>query len=88
MWWTEAASAKPGVDYVPQGKVVQVFPKGKTSTSFFVKLVPTASRTQPEVFYIAIAEAGRGGQSGQVTRSAVWLPTTHDHSYAMATHGG
>jgi serine/threonine protein kinase len=88
MWWTEPASAKPGVDYVPQGKVVQVFPKGKTSTSFFVKLVPTASRTQPEVFYIAIAEAGRGGSSGQVTRAAVWLPTTHDHSYAMATHGG
>jgi len=88
VWWTEAASAKPGVDYVPQGKVVQVFPKGKTSTSFFIKLVPAASRTQPEVFYIAIAEAGRGGPSGQVTRSAVWLPTTHDHSYAMATHGG
>jgi hypothetical protein len=88
LWWTEPASAKPGVDYVPQGKVMQVFPKGKTSTSFFVKLVPTASRTQPEVFYIAIAEAGRGGSSGQVTRAAVWLPTTHDHSYAMATHGG
>jgi serine/threonine protein kinase len=93
VWWTEAASAKPGVDYVPQGKVVQVFPKGRTSTSFFVKLVPTASRTQPEVFYIAIAEAGHGeaghgAPSGQVTRAAVWLPTTHDHSYAMATHGG
>ncbi len=88
VWWTEAASAKPGVDYVPQGKAVQVFPKGRTSTSFFVKLVPTASRTQPEVFYIAIAEAGHGAPSGQVTRAAVWLPTTHDHSYAMATHGG
>jgi serine/threonine protein kinase len=92
VWWTEAASAKPGVDYVQQGKVVQSFPKGKNSTSFFVKLVPTASRTQPEVFYIAIAEAGHGG-SGQITRSAIWrsaiwLPTTHDHSYAMATHGG
>lgn len=88
VWWTEAASAKPGIDYVPQGKVVQAFPKGKNSTSFFVKLVPTASRTQPEVFYIAIAEAGRAGASGPVTRAAVWLPTTHDHSYAMTTHGG
>jgi hypothetical protein len=88
VWWTEAASAKPGVDYVYQGKVVQSFPKGKNSTSFFVKLVPSASRTQPEVFYIAIAEAGHGGPSGQITRAAVWLPTTHDHSYAMATHGG
>jgi serine/threonine protein kinase len=88
VWWTEAASAKPGVDYVQQGKVVQSFPKGKTATSFFVKLVRTASRTQPEVFYIAIAESGHGAPSGHVTRAAVWLPTTHDRSYAMAAHGG
>ena len=79
-WWTEAASAKPGIDYVHQGKVIQTFPKGKNSTSFFVKLVPKASRTRPEVFYIAIAEAGRGTSSGQVARAAVWLPTNDDHS--------
>jgi len=40
LWWTEAASAKPGVDYVQQGKVAHSFPKGKDSTSFFVKLIP------------------------------------------------
>jgi len=79
-WWTEAASAKPGIDYVHQGKVIQSFPKGKNSTSFFVKLVPKASRTRPEVFYIAIAEAGRGTSSGQVARAAVWLPTNDDQS--------
>jgi serine/threonine protein kinase len=79
-WWTEAASAKPGIDYVHQGKVIQSFPKGKNSTSFFVKLVPKASRTQPEVFYIAIAETGRGTSSGQVARAAVWLPTNDDRS--------
>jgi serine/threonine protein kinase len=80
VWWTEAASAKPGIDYVHQGKAIQSFPKGKSSTSFFVKLVPKASRTQPEVFYIAIAAAGRGASSGQVARAAVWLPTNHDQS--------
>jgi serine/threonine protein kinase len=80
VWWTEAASAKPGIDYVHQGKAIQSFPKGKNSTSFFVKLVPKSSRTQPEVFYIAIAEAGRGAMSGQVARAAVWLPTNRDHS--------
>jgi serine/threonine protein kinase len=79
VWWTEAASAKPGIDYVQQGKAIQSFPKGKSSTSFFVKLVPKASRTQPEVFYIAIATRGRGA-SGQVARAAVWLPTNHDQS--------
>jgi hypothetical protein len=75
VWWTEAASAKPGIDYVHQGKAIQSFPKGKSSTSFFVKLVPKASRTQPEVFYIAIAAAGRGALSDQVARAAVWLPS-------------
>jgi serine/threonine protein kinase len=80
VWWTEAASAKPGIDYVHQGKAIQSFPKGKNSTSFFVKLVPKSSRTQPEVFYIAIAEAGRGAMPGQVARAAVWLPSNHDQS--------
>jgi eukaryotic-like serine/threonine-protein kinase len=76
VWWTEAASAKPGIDYVHQGKAIQIFPKGKSSTSFFVKLVPKPSRTQPEVFYIAIAAAGHGAASSQVERAAVWLPVT------------
>ena len=80
VWWTEAASAKPGIDYVQQGKAIQSIPKGKNSTSFFVKLVPKASRVEPEVFYIAIAAAGRGASSGQVARAAVWLPTNHDQS--------
>jgi serine/threonine protein kinase len=80
VWWTEAASAKPGIDYVHQGKVVQSFPKGKSSTSFFVKLVPKASRAQPEVFYIAIADAGHGASSSKVARAAIWLPTNHDES--------
>jgi serine/threonine protein kinase len=75
-WWTEAASAKPGIDYVHQGKVTQSFPKGKNSTSFFVKLVPKASRTQPEMFYIAIAQSGPGATPAQVERAAVWLPTS------------
>jgi serine/threonine protein kinase len=80
VWWTEAASAKPGIDYVQQGKAIQSFRKGRNSTSFFVKLLPGASRTQPEVFYIAIAAAGHGASSGQVARAAVWLPTNDGKS--------
>jgi serine/threonine protein kinase len=82
-WWTEAASAKPGVDYVQQGKAIQSIPRGKSSISFFVKLVPTAFRTQPEVFYIAIAAAGGAALSGQVARAAVWLPTIHTQAQAV-----
>jgi serine/threonine protein kinase len=79
VWWTEAASAKPGIDYVQQGKVTQLIRRGKNSTSFFIKLLPTASRTQDQVFYIAIAEPGSGGPS-RIERTAVWLPPTHNHS--------
>jgi hypothetical protein len=90
VWWTEAASAKPGIDYVPQGKVTQSFPKGKSSTSFFIKLVPNASRAQPEVFYIAIAEvrhvssAHHSASLSQVARAAVWLPRDDERSTAVA----
>ena len=57
-----------------------MIPKGRDSASFFIKLVPSASRTQREVFYVAIGEAGPGAPSGPVERAAVWLPTTNDHS--------
>jgi serine/threonine protein kinase len=86
VWWTEAASAKPGIDYVHQGKVIHSFPKGKNSTSFFVKLVPRASRARPEVFYVAIAEAGRNASADPVARAAVWLPMNQDHPQAAAEH--
>jgi serine/threonine protein kinase len=75
VWWTEAASAKPGVDYVPQAKVTQRFPRGKSSTSFFVKLLPKSSRTRPEVFYVAIGDAAPGASLGQIVHTAVWLPS-------------
>jgi serine/threonine protein kinase len=76
VWWTEAASAKPGVDYVQQGKVAHAFPMGKGSTSFFVKLIPKTSRTRPEVFYVAIGEAAGGPSLGQIVHTAVWLPAS------------
>jgi serine/threonine protein kinase len=75
VWWTEAASAKPGVDYVPQAKVTQRFPRGKSSTSFFVKLLPKSSRARAEVFYVAIGDAAPGASLGQIVHTAVWLPS-------------
>jgi serine/threonine protein kinase len=73
VWWTEAASAKPGVDYVQQPKVEQVFPKGKNSMSFFVKLLPRAARSQPQVFYIAVADPAERGLD-RIRHTAVRLP--------------
>jgi serine/threonine protein kinase len=73
VWWTEPASAKPGVDYVGQTKVSQSFPKGQDSMSVFVKLLPKAGRTHPEVFYIAVADKP-DHRTGQITHTAVRLP--------------
>ncbi|HLZ96857.1 MAG TPA: serine/threonine-protein kinase [Steroidobacteraceae bacterium] len=84
VWWTEAASAKPGIDYVHQGKVTQHFPKGKDSASFFIKLLPGASRARREVFYVAIAPAGRNAAADPVARAAVWLPMNQDRSQSAA----
>jgi serine/threonine protein kinase len=74
-WWTEAASAKPGIDYVPQGRAKWTFAKGENSASFFIKLIPKATRAQSQVFYLAVAEVGRGA-SGRIERTAIWLPAT------------
>lgn len=76
-WWTEPASAKPGVDYINQAKVSQSFPKGQDSMSVFVKLLPEAKRSQPGVFYIAVADKGQGDQHvGQIMHTAVRLPSS------------
>ncbi len=44
VWWTEAASAKPGVDYVQQPKVEQAFPKGKNSMTLFREAAASGSK--------------------------------------------
>jgi serine/threonine protein kinase len=73
VWWTEAASAKPGVDYVQQSKVQQSFPKGKNSMSFFVKLLPREGRSRPDMFYVAIADQAERG-ADHVEHTAIRLP--------------
>jgi serine/threonine protein kinase len=73
VWWTEGASAKPGVDYVNQSKATQIFPAGKDSTSVFVKLLPRPTGNAPGVFYIAIADRADKNPA-HVTHTAVRLP--------------
>jgi serine/threonine protein kinase len=73
-WWTEPDSAKPGVDYISQGKVSQAFPKGQDSMSVFVKLLPTAKRRQSEVFYVAAADRA-DKRADDITHTAVRLPS-------------
>jgi serine/threonine protein kinase len=78
-WWTEPASAKPGVDYVSQAKVSQSFPKGRDWISIFVKLLPKANRGEAEVFYIAVADQD-AKSARQIAHTAVRLPSSRTSS--------
>jgi hypothetical protein len=73
-WWTEAASALPGTDYVPQAQTIQVLSARSQMASLFVKLVPNVSRKHPAVFHVVIAEPGNGASLGRITRASVVLP--------------
>ncbi|GAC1667272.1 MAG: hypothetical protein NVS9B2_08510 [Steroidobacteraceae bacterium] len=74
IWWTEAASAQPGIDYVPQPRTVQLVSKRSRMASLFVKLVPNATRKHSSVFHVVIGEPADGTSLGRVTRTTISLP--------------
>lgn len=75
-WWTESASAIPGTDFVPQSPVTRTFAAGANTASLFVKVLPNSSRTQPEKFYVDVADSSTADSSPAVERIAVVLPKT------------
>jgi serine/threonine protein kinase len=77
-WWTEPATAKPGVDYVPEAVAIQTFPAGYRTARLYVRLLPRSLRAQRSYFYIAIAEHGRHEAPDSVIRRQIWLPTSSD----------
>jgi serine/threonine protein kinase len=74
VWWTEPFSAMPGIDYVPQARVTQFLPGGRSIATLFVKILPNASRNRSAVFFVVIGEPSNGTSLGRVTRTAVRLP--------------
>jgi hypothetical protein len=77
-WWTEPATAKPDVDYVPEAVAVQTFPTGYRATRLYVRLLPHSLRSRRSYFYIAIAQPGLHQGPATVIRRQVWLPTSSD----------
>ena len=75
-WWTEPATAKPGVDYVPEAVALQTFPPGYRATRLYVRLLPQPLRSQRSYFYIAIAQPGAHPAGANVIRRQIWLPAT------------
>lgn len=75
-WWTEPATAKPGVDYVPEAVAIQTFPEGYRATRLYVRLLPQTLRSQRAYFYVAVAQASGHKGPATVIRRQVWLPTS------------
>lgn len=75
-WWTEPATAKPGVDYVPEAVALQTFPGGYHTTRLYVRLLRRSLRAQRSYFTIAIAQAGLQQAPATVIRRQIWLPAT------------
>jgi serine/threonine protein kinase len=75
-WWTEPATAKPDVDYVPEAVTIQTFPGGYRTTRLYVRLLPQSLRSQRSYFYIAIAQPGLHQAPATVIRRQIWLPMT------------
>ncbi len=77
VWWTEPASAKPGIDYVPQFRSTQFLPRGRQLTSLFIRIIPNASRKRAAIFYVNIADPPGGAAVHDLARTAILLqPTT------------
>lgn len=74
-WWTEPATAKPGVDYVPEAVPIQAFPAGYRTAHLYVRLLPQSFRSQRSYFYIAIAQPSPN-HAPTVIRRRIWLPTS------------
>ena len=75
-WWTEPATAKPNVDYVPEAVAIQTFPSGYRTTRLYVRLLPQSLRSQRSYFYVAIAQPGLHQAPATVIRRQVWLPAS------------
>jgi serine/threonine protein kinase len=73
VWWTEPSSAKPGIDYVPQARMMQIWPKGSHLASLFIRIIPNASRKHSAMFYVTIADPSNDTVD-HLARTAILLP--------------
>jgi hypothetical protein len=75
-WWTEPATAKANVDYVPETVANQTFPQGYRTVRLYVRLLPQSLRSQRSYFYIAIAQPDLHQAPASVIRRRIWLPAS------------
>jgi hypothetical protein len=76
VWWTESASAQAGSDYVPQARTTQYLSSGARTATLFIRLVPSASRRSPKMFYVVVGNPSAGNSLGRVARTSIFLAPT------------
>jgi len=76
IWWTEAASARPDIDYAELGRRVEKIPSGADRITLFVPIISNPQRGRPSRFYVALDDTGSAGAASIVapeTRAAVTI---------------
>jgi hypothetical protein len=71
-WWTEAASALSGIDFVTQPPAKVTFLPGSRTASLFVKVLDDSARKRAAKFQVVIGGASKGTLLG-VSRAEVTL---------------
>ena len=56
VWWTEAATAEPNVDYASLGRRTEHIASGQDKITVYVPIISNPSRQQPRQFRVALAE--------------------------------
>jgi hypothetical protein len=74
VWWTADASAKGGVDFVPQAPTAYKFPPGQRVASVFVKLLSHPGRHANTDFRVCLGRGGGAAGLADVRCSEVVLP--------------
>jgi hypothetical protein len=69
IWWTEAASAQPDVDYAELGQRIEKIPSGTDKITVYVPIISNPQRGRPSQFYVALGDAtsARAASSARAT---------------------
>jgi Ser/Thr protein kinase RdoA (MazF antagonist) len=75
VWWTEAASAEPDVDYASLGARTEHMASGQDKLTVYVPIISNSLRTRTTQFHVALVDAGSHRLDGnaQSTRATVTI---------------
>ncbi len=74
VWWTEASSAIPGLDFVVQPRMRQFFLKGSHSAKLFVKILPNVARKRSVEIILGLSEPSAGTKLGVFSHARIVIP--------------